>query len=212
MLKKMADNFLKTDEREEAISSLEVLADALEKVTFDPYHWKWVILSLHSALQGSMVLALRSGDGLRPLRDNIAQEWLKAYRTGTEEYPKEELDTFLNLYKKIKSDLMLFFGHSKKFVPEGNQGWSIKKINKLRNDFIHFLPKSYLLDISGLPNICKDCLRIIEFLFFKSGNITITSDTLEKRAKRSLKKAKTTLKTLSISGSSHKCMHHFRPW
>lgn len=194
----MSDNFLETDERIEAISSLEVFADALEKVTSDPYHWKWVILSLHSALQGFMVLALRSGDGLCPLKDNIAQEWLNAYRTGTN-YPKEELDTFLNLYKKIKSDLMLFFGYSKKFVPEGNQGWSIKKLNKLRNDFIHFLPKSYLLETSGLPIICSDCLGIIEFLFFKSGNITITSDNLRNRAKRSLKKAKTTLKTLSIS-------------
>jgi hypothetical protein len=137
----MNRNLLQTDEREEAVSSLEVFSDTLGKVSEDTYQWKWVILSLHSALQGLMVLALRSGDGLRPLKDHIAQAWHKAYRSGTG-YQKEELDSFLNLTKKIKSDLMIFYGHSKKFVPKDTQGSSIKKLIRLRNDFIHFLPRS----------------------------------------------------------------------
>ena len=51
-----------------------------------------------------------------------------------------EMDNFLNLYEKIKSDTILFYVTSKKFTPEGTQGKSIKDLNRLRNQFIHFTP------------------------------------------------------------------------
>ena len=122
-----------------------------------------------------MVLALRGSDGLKPLKDKIAERWLIAHETSGE-YPREELDSFLNLYKKIKSKQMLFFGHSKRFHPNGSQGKSIKKLNQLRNDFIHFLPQSWSLEVSGLPTICLDSLSVIEFLCWESGNITWYED------------------------------------
>ena len=74
----MSNKYLKTDEREEVISNLEMLADTLSKIKEDLYNWKWAILSLHSSLQGFMVLALRGGNGLNCLRDKIKKEWLKA--------------------------------------------------------------------------------------------------------------------------------------
>jgi len=188
----MNRNFLKTNEHEEAVSSLEVFTISLENVSEDVYYWKWAILALHNSLQGFMVLALRGGNGILPLKDHIAEAWLKAYREG-KDYPKEELDTFLNLYKKIKSNNMNFFGHSIKFMPKGTQGYSVKKLNRLRNDFIHFLPKSYLLEVSVLPKICLDCISIIEFLGWKCGNIHWYYDKQEARATIAISKAKSIL-------------------
>lgn len=47
----------------------------------------------------------------------------------------------------------------------------MNKLNELRNDFIHFLPKVWLIEVSGLPDIVNDCIAIIELLSFESGNI-----------------------------------------
>ncbi len=168
--------FLKTDEFNEALKALEIVYDFLPKVIIDNYFWKWVVLSLHNAVQGFMVCTLRGSNGLNVLKDDIRDQWLEAYRRGSGDYPPEILDTYLNLYKKIKSDKMVMFYHSKKFSPEGQQGWSIKKLNRLRNKFIHYLPGGFLLEVSGLPNIIDDCLAVIKFLVFESGNIWIDMD------------------------------------
>jgi hypothetical protein len=64
--------WLRTDETEEALSALEMAANSAKSLTNDLYYWKWVIIALHNSLQGFMVLALRRGNGLLPLKDNIA--------------------------------------------------------------------------------------------------------------------------------------------
>jgi hypothetical protein len=104
-------HWFRTDELEEAVAALETLAEWSKNLSSNISYWKWVILATHNATQGFMVLALRGSDRLRPLRDDIAKKWLEAHQNHTE-YPEEKLDTFRNLYKKIKSDLMLFFVHS----------------------------------------------------------------------------------------------------
>lgn len=194
------EHYLRTDEHEEAVSGLESVAEWSNRVELQIHYWRWVVLALHNALQGFMVLALRGSDGLRPLRDDIAEAWLKAHRKGGE-YPfvkVEKLDSFLNLYKKIKSDLMLFFVHSRKFTPTGPQDRSIKQLNSLRNQFIHFLPRSWLLEVSGLPQICLDCLKIIEFLAWECGNVSWHDQVIKTRAETALKDAKAALDYINI--------------
>jgi len=186
------DLWLRTDETEEAISGLEMLAETAPSLIADPYRWKWVIISTHNALQGFMVLALRHGNGLLALKDEIAAQWLKAYREGGK-YPVEKLDNFLNLYKKVKSDRMLCYGHSEKFKATPNHNRSVKKLNELRNEFIHFVPKGWSLELTGLPEICLDCLDVIEFLGWESGNIIFYEEVQQKRAMSALKEAKKVL-------------------
>src|SRR5439155_1476626 len=88
-------------EREEAVRSLEWAEICARSVASDLYLWKWILISLHNATQGFMVLALWQGNGLLALRDKIAAKWLQAYETGGL-FPAKELDKFLNLYKKVK--------------------------------------------------------------------------------------------------------------
>lgn len=186
------DLWLRTDETEEAISALEMIAEAVPSLIADTYRWKWVIIITHNALQGFMVLALRHGNGLLALKDEIAAQWLKAYREGGE-YPVEKLDNFLNLYKKVKSDRMLCYGHSKKFKATPDHNRSVKKLNELRNEFIHFVPKGWSLELTGLPEICIACLEVIEFLGWESGNIILYKEIQQKRATFALKEAKKVL-------------------
>ena len=198
-VQKMEEKWLRTDETLEAVSSLEMVAISLKDVKKDLYQWKWAILALHNSLQGFMVLALRGGSGLNCLRDDIAKEWLRAYRTD-KPLPQEKLDSFLNLYSKIKNpDRMQWYVESKPFKPSGTQGESIKKLNSLRNEFVHFVPKGGSLEITGLPRIFLDCLNIIEFLCWECGNIFWHDKIVFKRAKKALSKSKKTLEMLSFS-------------
>jgi hypothetical protein len=174
-----------------------MVAESLDGADRDSYRWKWAIVSLHSALQGFMVLALRGSNGFHVLSKNAAEAWLKAVDDGNP-MPGERLDTYLGLYKKIKSDRMLMYVQSSKFVPSGTQGRSITKLNGLRNNFVHFLPQGYALQIAMLPQIFTDCLDAIEFLGWSSGNV-VWLPPEQRRAKKALQAARKAVQSLTRS-------------
>ena len=185
----MPEIWLRTDEYEEAVSSLEFATEEIGQVSEDLYRWKWIILSLHNAVQGFMVISLRGTNGLRVLKDDVAKAWLKAHEAG-EPLPEEKLDSFLNLYKKTKNGL----SNGVKFKPVGTQGRSIKKLDSLRDELIHFTPKGWSLEVSGLPGICIDCFAIIRFLAFESGAATWYEEEFETRARNALKSVEEAMK------------------
>lgn len=191
----MTERWLRTNEHEEATSALEAVAEWAARVETDIGYWRWVVVALHNTVQGFMVLALRGSDGLRPLKDDIAAKWLAAYRDGGE-YPVEKLDSFLNLYKKVQSDKMLFFVNSKQVIPSRTLGRSMKKLNSLRNDFVHFLPRCWSLEVSGLPEICLDCLALVEFLSWECGNIIWHEEERRERVNAAIALARKNFKNL----------------
>lgn len=160
---------------QEAHKSLKMANLFLAHTDEDKYFWKWMLVALHNSLQGFMASSLKGEDGLTPMKEKVAQKWIEAYKNG-KPLPREELDTFLNLYKKIKSERMLVTAASKQFIPRGKQDRSIRKLNRLRNHFVHYTPKSWSLEVNELPEISRDCLHVIRFLVQKSGNILITND------------------------------------
>ncbi len=176
-------DFLRTGPFVETISALEVAADELARTRTDSYRWKWVILALHSALQGMMALALEGGNGLRVLKPKDAKRWLDAYESGAPLPADLEMDSFLNLYEKIKSETLRFYVTSKKLTPEEIQEKSIKDLNRLRNQFIHFTPCTLSLILNGLPEMTLDCLNIARFLAYDSGNIDWPEELVERLEK-----------------------------
>lgn len=164
--------WLRTDERKEAIKALEMVLEQISRVKLDVYRWKWIIIALHNALQAFMVLALRGSANFHLVKADDAEKYLAAIMEEGEPFPGEQLDFFLELYKKIKSNRMKMYVHSQPFKPTGNQTRRVKKLHSLRNDFIHFLPKGFSVEVGGMPEVVKDCLAIISFLAFESGNVT----------------------------------------
>jgi hypothetical protein len=162
--------WLRTDETEESVSALAMLKDSLVKVNEDVYQWKWAVIAAHNALQGFMVLALRNGNNLAIMSEKAAGKWLEAYRE-EKPLPEERLDSFHNLYKKIQGEYMLTLVTAKKLNATPEQSRSTKKLNELRNEFIHFVPKGWSLEVSGLPEICLHVMEIIKFLGWESNNI-----------------------------------------
>ena len=164
------ENWLRTDEREESVSALAMMRDSTAKVIEDVYQWKWTVIAAHNALQGFMVLALRNGNNLAVMPEKLAGKWLEAYRA-EKQLPEERLDSFPNLYKKIKSEEMEFLVSSKRFKPSAKHDRAVDKLIEFRNDFIHFVPKGWSIEVSGFPEICLRILEIIRFLGWDSSNV-----------------------------------------
>ncbi|MBN4080786.1 hypothetical protein JYT44_00335 [Caldithrix abyssi] len=185
----------RTDEYNEAASALEMLSESSSKVFDDVYHWKWIVIFLHSALQSFMVLALKGGSGLNVLKDEIAEKWLEAYHEG-KPFPKKFLDNFPGLYEKIKSEMMKRNVDSKQFVPVGDEDQSVEDLNWFRNKFTHFIPSLWSIDVSGLPEICMDCLNVIRFLGWECGNVHWHDPEVKGRSKLALAAAKSNFESL----------------
>jgi hypothetical protein len=194
-----ADLWLSTDEYVEAFLSLEMVSDSLPKVLDNIHYWKWVLIALHNALQGYMVLALKGTDNINVLTEKCAQEWRAARARGDDILPKRKLDSFWNLYKKIQAHDLMTMYDGKPFKPHGTQTKSVKMLKELRNDFIHFLPKGWTLEILDLLLVARDCIDIIEILAFECEIILWRDRHVETKTKDLIAQVKSHLAILNES-------------
>lgn len=177
--------YLRTNHWTDAVMSLETAREFCATVTVDAHRWKWVLIAVHSAVQGFMALALEQGNALLVMKDQVAAKWLKAHASGAP-YPEEQMDFFLSLYEKVKSDEVCRYAESRRFVPGASHDSSMKKLNELRNGFVHFSPKVWSIELAGLPSICLDCLDVAHFLAWESGTIIWHDGELSRRAQAAL--------------------------
>jgi hypothetical protein len=185
------DLWRRSDEALEAVLSLEMVCEQLPKAATNPDYWKWVVIALHNALQGYMVLALKGPDGLNVLNKESAKEWKAACKSGSRYAPERWQARFLKLYERIQegteareeegrldfgdlkpeSGSMMMYMDSRPFRPVGTQDESVTMLNYVRNEFIHFLPQGLSVEVSGLPRVVADCIDIISFLAFDCNNV-----------------------------------------
>jgi hypothetical protein len=184
--------YLRTDEQEEAVRSLERAELQARAVTADPYAWKWVLIALHNAAQGFMVLALWNGNGLLALRPKIAKKWIEAYERGGP-YPAEKLDDFLSLYAKIKERTSFHTFGADPFVATERHNRSMVQLNEFRNTFTHFTPKGWPLELAGLPRICLDALELMNSIGLQSTAVLWYRPSRRQRAEKALKRMTKTL-------------------
>ena len=200
------ENWFETNETQEAVLSLQMMSEQLDHLakTGNKHCWTWIIIGLHTALNGFMVLALSGTNSLNVFPENYAKQWLTAYYSNSGKYPEPRLDCFLNLYNKIKSEKMNLYTNSKIFIPRGTQDSSVEKLNSLRNDFIHFFPKNWLIEPSYFIQIVYDCLDIISFLAFDCGNVMWQEEDLETQTRELIEKAKKSVSLIKKTYSSLK--------
>lgn len=162
--------YLRTDEESEVANALRMAARLTAELETDPALWRWIIIALHNAAQGMMVLSLRHGNGFLALTDECFKATMEAHNSHLPP-PPQKLDTYLNLYAKVKSPNTGQVGGNKRFRPAGSQGTSIKCLNTFRNEFSHFTPKGWSLELDGLPRICRDVIALISFLGWQTQNV-----------------------------------------
>jgi hypothetical protein len=136
-------------------------------ITKNNYFWKPVIIFIHNSLQGFMVSALRGTNNHNILSEKYFKELEKVSTDTSKDKPKEELLNFLSLYSRVKSPK-----YSECYFKATNEvDFSVKELNKWRNDFIHFMPKGLSLEVSGFTLIVRDVIGIIEFLVYESNRL-----------------------------------------
>lgn len=190
------------DERIDAINALEHTAETALTLQDNPLNWKWVIISLHNALQSALVCTLSGTAGVGALKNESTTkmlEWLEVTRFNPDEQmPDEWLADLKELYRRAKNpDFMHEFGGTPLSV-SSQQDEDVKLLNQLRRNFVHFSPKGWSIETVGLPRIVLNVTSIVEKLML---NHPANTFRLEQGQQEQVSRAIQTLRATFSSGT-----------
>lgn len=140
--------WLRLCEEINAVDYLEKASIFIKSVSKNCNDWKWVIIGLHGALYGFTIAACRGTDSRSVLTK------------------KGQLINFWKALKKCQDpNHMKMLTHSKHLILTEKQKESIEVLkSEFRNEFEHFKPKGWSIEIHGMPEIAIDVLEVIRFL------------------------------------------------
>ena len=163
------NTFVRADECQDVLGSLEQCAFSLAQAGRSERAWKWIVLSLHSALQGAMVCHLSGTERLGALQERDATKWRewnnKSIHEGDEDAddpPPERLADANELFKRLhRSAARIEDGCGGIISITEQQKASFKRLHELRNEFAHFSPKGWSIGLSGTKQAIYDVLNIM---------------------------------------------------
>src|SRR5262249_52592022 len=151
----MSDKYIRFDEFEDVLASVELVALLAPFVREQPQYWKWIIVGAHSALQGAMVCAYVDSSGTSILK--------KKPRGKKRKQPNHEgqLADFEDLLK-----CCVWGSHTcEPLVLTYQQRRDIRRLHReFRNNFIHFIPQGWSIEKVVLPRIIRAALAAAEAL------------------------------------------------
>lgn len=144
--------YLRLTEETNALDYLEKAGEFISQTLTDQRAWKWVVLSLHGALYGFAIAACKSSD---------YQSVVKVTKTGHERLIT--LDEALGMCKDAKW-MGTLYGGLPLSLSVGQED-SIRRLKgTLRNNFEHYIPGGWSIELHGMPRISTDVLDVIRFL------------------------------------------------
>jgi hypothetical protein len=153
MVENGLDEYVRFDEREDVLASMELIALLAGKVGNAPRHWKWLILAAHNALQGALVCALSGSDGTGALSNKSRREVLKAHNDWTDLPKRETLDDLRTLLKREREQSREPNRREYALCSTKQQHRDLIRLCNFRNDFAHFTPKGWSIQADGLSRI-----------------------------------------------------------
>ncbi|MED4229486.1 hypothetical protein [Neobacillus cucumis] len=184
-------DILRTDELENAIDFLEKAAYHYNNKE-DKYWFKWLMISLHGALYGFGVCAVKGTYTERVLEMKLGRKRFEQKRKETIEHFKklgyeiEDESILDDIIEYNASDLlaikkildccqsetyMMQRSDSKILKITDIQDEAIDKMIFYRNDFIHFKPRGLTVITEGSDWIVKAVVDVIRFLALESNNV-----------------------------------------
>ncbi len=154
------EQWFRLSEEKNAIDYLEKATFFIKESSANHNHWKWVIIGLHGALYGFAIAACRGTDSRSVLTK------------------KGRLISFWQALKRCQDpNHMKMFIHSKHLVLSEKQKDSIESLkSEFRNEFEHFKPKGWSIEVHGMPEIAIDVLEVIRFLAFETNTYVHLND------------------------------------
>ena len=155
--------YVHTDEHQDVLGSLEHCALSLQQARRSDRAWKWVVLSLHSALQGAMVCHLSGTAQLGALTKKSAEKWLERYDKDEDQpLPRECVASAKELFKRLSSPLLrIEHGCGQIIVITEKQQRSFMRLHNLRNEFSHFRPKGWSIELEFIEEVIEDVLDVL---------------------------------------------------
>lgn len=161
--------WIQTDEDEDVAASVRHALRTSSFVNDDSQAWKWVALSLHSALQGACICHLvTTASPVGAVTKKNAGEWLAYFedtRTNPEaKSPKTHLMSLPDLLKAIRKPDSSGDGSNTPGVvlSDSELAWLKRFHDDVRNQFTHFEPMGWSIEVSGIPGLAKLVARLIE--------------------------------------------------
>lgn len=166
--------FIRTDEHQDVLASLEQCAFSLAQVRRSERAWKWVILSLHSALQGAMACHLSGTEQLGALEKRSVENWHqwneKCIQDDAEDsgdprrkrLARERLADTNELFRRLHcSEARIEDGCGRVISITDQQRASFQLLHDRRNEFTHFSPKSWIIDLCSIKQAIEDVLNVL---------------------------------------------------
>lgn len=158
----MTEEFYRTDLKENAIDDLEKLFKFLELTKQDKSYWKWVIIALHNSLYKFMLLALSGGSVYSDIWKRVEKQKVGLVDKIKLFHPKNKIICFLQAFERIKNAKKM---GGKPFVSNSDVDEAMERLNtELRNQFFHFKPIDWSIEISLMREIIQKTLPIIRFI------------------------------------------------
>lgn len=133
------------DTETNAADNLEKALYFLGNVKNRPEDWKWVIICCHSALYGFAVHVASGSDDLSVIN--------------TTKKGHNKLISFGEALKICKKTI----GARQALITSDEEDESINTLqNEFRNNFEHFNPCSWSIEVSGFPNDIKNIINVIQ--------------------------------------------------
>ena len=182
--------FIRLTEETNALDYLRQAGEHIKRTEEDPTAWKWVVLCLHSALYGFAICTVHGTD-----YDRVT------YQTKS---GKKKLIGFDEALKRAQDpQWMTQTVLSKTLILTDDQRRSIMILKKrFRDNFEHFIPKSWSIEIHGFPQIAMDVLQVIKFLALETGNYVLFNQTHRRDVKSIVFNAMRTLKNSQLHKES----------
>lgn len=157
---------LRLDEKTNAIDYLNKAQIFIQQTENDTMAWKWSIIALHNALYGFAICACA---GTSP--DLVAPKNKKGKHKGKRQV--------ISLNKALEHcqnpNIMKMYVFSNYLILTNNQKDSIKSLTeRFRNQFEHFPPQGWSIQLHHMSHILMDILDVIRFLAIETKNIRFT--------------------------------------
>jgi hypothetical protein len=163
--------WMSTDELRDAVFSLRIVSEFLDKVASEALYWKWIFITLHNALQSLMVAILRyplpGGVASKRRTKKIVLQKMTDYFdiskreqiiNDPEPLKMAELADFMELYENLKSHRVDGVTLGEPFEPDAKIEESIRALHDWRNTFTHFIPGGKLLSALERLRIVPGCI------------------------------------------------------
>ncbi len=148
---------MRISEESNALDNLQKAYSFIIQTHSDENAWKWVILSIHSALFSFAICALKGTSTI-----NVTIQTKKG----------ERLISFPEAIEMVQDEnRMRMTVMSKHLQLTDDEKRSIDRLHtEFRNELEHYIPKLWVIEVPMLPKMVTHCLDVIRFLAIESGN------------------------------------------